>query len=84
MIQKDDLVEALTRSKRALTENGFIVVKDNIAEDVRTYVATYSAYAKTEQDYMNLFERAGLKLVKTLIQKDFPEDFFPVKMYLLK
>ncbi len=41
------------------------------------------SYRKDEK-FLALIAQAGLQVVKAEIQKGFPKDLFPVKMYALK
>ncbi|CCF36602.1 hypothetical protein CH063_08135, partial [Colletotrichum higginsianum] len=39
---------------------------------------------RVDEKFRALFEQAGLRLVKTELQRGFPKELFPVRMYALK
>lgn len=82
-----DFVAYLKRCIPALQPHGFIGVKENIAttlEDI--YDPEDSSVTRTDKKFCTLFEQAGLKIIKTELQKGFPASLglFPVRMYALQ
>lgn len=81
------LIEYLKRLPSVLSEGGWIVVKENLSnhhlnEDV--YDETDSSVTRTDGKFRKLFEDAGLKLVSTELQRGFPKDLYPVRVYALQ
>lgn len=83
-LDDDDLVEFLKRCKESLVqEDGVIIIKDNVT----SYLVTESIFderdstiIRSEKDTLDIFERAGLKVIREQIQGGFPEDIHTVKM----
>ena len=80
-----DLVLYLKRCKKALTPNGFIVIKENIFKTAEPYDIDQhdSSITRSAVYYKSLFQQAGLTLLAERIQRHFPEELYPVKMYAL-
>ncbi|KAH9841231.1 AdoMet dependent proline di-methyltransferase [Teratosphaeria destructans] len=81
------LVELLQRLPPVLSPGGWIVVKENLSnhhlgEDV--YDETDSSVTRTDGKFRSLFERSGLRLVSTELQKGFPKGLYPVRAYALQ
>ncbi len=78
----DDLVAFLKRCKAA--EPCFIGIKENVAQEITLYDKVDSSCTRPDAKWKEIFERASLKLVKEANQTAFPNNLFPVKMYLLQ
>lgn len=39
---------------------------------------------RTDEKFRELFEKAGLKVLKTELAKGFPKGLYPVRLYALK
>ena len=81
------LVEYLRRIQDSLIKGGWIVVKENLSnhqlgEDI--YDDTDSSVTRTDEKFRELFEKAGLRIVGTELQKGFPKNLYPVRMYALQ
>lgn len=81
------LVEYMKRLPQCLNAGGWIVVKENLSnhnlgEDV--YDETDSSVTRTDVKFRQLFERAGLRLVSTELQRGFPKSLYPVRAYALQ
>ncbi|KAF2486581.1 alpha-N-methyltransferase NTM1 [Neohortaea acidophila] len=79
------LVAYLKRLPGVLSVGGWIVVKENLStsgEDV--FDETDSSVTRTDAKFRALFEEAGLRLVKTEVQKGMPADLYPVQSYALQ
>ncbi|GAB7358452.1 hypothetical protein MBLNU230_g2516t1 [Neophaeotheca triangularis] len=80
-------VAYLQRLPQVLSEGGWIVVKENLSNNYRgedVYDETDSSVTRTDEKFRKLFGQAGLKLVATELQKGFPKDLYPVRMYALQ
>jgi protein N-terminal methyltransferase len=82
-------VAYLARCGKALSEGGWIVVKENLSthtygED--TFDGLDSCVTRSDQKFRHLFAEAGLHVVKSELQTGFPRGLglYPVKMYALR
>ncbi|RWA14246.1 hypothetical protein EKO27_g874 [Xylaria grammica] len=85
------LEEYLLRCKSVLSvgENGdvkgVIVVKENMStagEDL--FDETDSSVTRKEETFRNIFEKAGLRIIKTELQHGLPSELYPVRMFALR
>ncbi|KAG5980039.1 hypothetical protein E4U55_004455 [Claviceps digitariae] len=89
-LKDDQVVKYLQTCKLALRpETGVIVVKENLSTSgCDLFDETDSSVTREDSKFRDLFERAGLKLVRTDEQRGLPEvppvRLFPVRMYALK
>lgn len=82
---KDGLVT--TAEENGKREYGWIIVKENMSTDVRKrdiYDEEDSSVTRSDEKFRKLFKEAGLKIVASELQKGFPKELFPVRMYALK
>ncbi|KAI5069928.1 hypothetical protein GOP47_0014271 [Adiantum capillus-veneris] len=78
-----DLVEFFKRAKVGLRPYGFFVVKENTTKHGFLVDKDDNSITRSDAYYRDLFEQAGLFLLKTKMQKGFPKELFPVRMYAL-
>lgn len=84
------LVEYLERCKDGLvadTPAAWIVVKENLSTDAWNkdiYDEVDSSVTRSDVKFRELFAKAGLRIVADELQRGFPRDLFPVRMYALK
>ncbi|KAL2752866.1 hypothetical protein ACRALDRAFT_1065874 [Sodiomyces alcalophilus JCM 7366] len=83
----EQLVAYLRRCKGALRPGGeaVIVIKENMSTsrgDIFDEVD--SSVTRIDKKFRDLFEEAGLELVRTELQSGFPRHIFPVRMYALR
>ncbi|KAG6005772.1 hypothetical protein E4U54_000280 [Claviceps lovelessii] len=89
-LRDNEVVTYLQACKLALRpESGVIVVKENLSTSGRDlFDETDSSVTREDSKFRSLFERAGLRLVRTDEQRGLPEvppvRLFPVRMYALK
>jgi len=82
------LVSYLQRCASALHKpHGWIIVKENmssspIGEDV--FDDTDSSVTRSDASFRKIFEKAGLVLKLTEVQRGFPKELFPVRSYALR
>jgi protein N-terminal methyltransferase len=83
------LVSYFKRCGAALSDGGWIVVKENLSthrfgEDIFDDVD--SSVTRSDQKFRDLFREAGLHIVKAELQTGFPKGLglYPVKMYALR
>ncbi|KAL6940148.1 hypothetical protein ACO0QE_004043 [Hanseniaspora vineae] len=95
----NELIEFLIRCKNLLVNNGTIIVKENNTQSA-SYVGTQgvrgattdsddfdpqdSSVTRSDSKFRWIFEKAGLKLIATDLQKGLPKELYPVRMYALK
>lgn len=80
---EDDFVSVLERCKEGLKPGGCIVIKDNIASKDAILDEDDSSVTRTHDQFMQIFEKAGLKLKKKKTQQGLPSSLFTVNMYAL-
>ncbi|KAF2148806.1 hypothetical protein K461DRAFT_288271 [Myriangium duriaei CBS 260.36] len=81
------LVGYLERSKAWLKEGGWVVVKENLSNDVRgmdVFDETDSSVTRTKEKFEAVFEQAGLKVLRSELQRGFPKELYPVRMWGLQ
>ncbi|RDA96160.1 hypothetical protein CP533_1692 [Ophiocordyceps camponoti-saundersi (nom. inval.)] len=90
-ITDDQVVRYLELCKTALTPGrGIIVFKENLSSrtDADDFDETDSSVTRRDETYRSLFAKAGVKIVRTELQRGFPESantrLLPVRMYALK
>lgn len=79
----DDFVSFFKRAKVGLKQNGFFVVKENIAKDGFVLDKVDSSVTRSDSYFRDLFKQCGLFVLSSMDQKGFPEEIFAVKMYAL-
>lgn len=81
----DTQVNALfTRVQKHLSPGGWIILKENLSNHVLgedVYDETDSSVTRTDDKFRALFKEAGLKIVATELQRGFPKDLYPVRIY---
>ncbi|PWW80681.1 hypothetical protein C7212DRAFT_349710 [Tuber magnatum] len=84
-LQDQQLVDYLERCKAGIVSGGVIVVKENIAPDPDDiYDEADSSVTRTDPKLRTLFGRAGLRAVRTEVQRGLPKQLFQVRSYALK
>ncbi|KAK7178926.1 hypothetical protein PSPO01_15011 [Paraphaeosphaeria sporulosa] len=86
------LVAYLRRCKAGITQaeegaRSWIVVKENLSTDFKgkdIYDEEDSSVTRSDEKFRHLFKEAGLKIVATELQKGFPKELFPVRIYALR
>lgn len=81
------LMEYFERTKMWVTEGGWIVVKENMSTDVLgndVFDETDSSVTRSDGKFRSLFERVGLKIVATELQRGMPKELFPVRIYAMQ
>ena len=80
------MVEYLKRCQEALTEEGWIVAKENMSTAVEgdSFDDVDSTVTRADETYRALFAESGLKIVRTELQMRFPKALYPVRMYALQ
>ncbi|KAL9137513.1 MAG: hypothetical protein Q9175_001283 [Cornicularia normoerica] len=81
------LVAYLERCKKAVTIDGWIIVKENVITNVDgedVFDQEDSSVTRTDQKLRQLFKEADMRLIKTEVQRGFPKGLYPVRSYALK
>lgn len=66
---------------------GWIMVKENLSTDEwgeDLFDDVDSSVTRSDQKFKQLFEEAGLKIVRSDVQSGFPKSLYPVRMYALR
>ncbi|EAR97899.2 AdoMet-dependent proline di-methyltransferase (macronuclear) [Tetrahymena thermophila SB210] len=79
----EDFVKFLKRCSEALVQNGFIIVKENIAQKGFIVDKEDSSVTRSDKLFLDVFKQADLKVVETQMQSNFPKELFKVKTYAL-
>ena len=81
----DDLAAFLASAKRTLKPNGIIFFKENCTSD-NSFVVDKddSSLTRSDAHYKKIFEAAGVKCIKEMVQPQWPRDLFQVRMYGLR
>lgn len=77
----------LEKVKTKVNEGGWIVVKENMSTDIfgkDVFDETDSSVTRSDGKFRELFEKAGLVIVATEVQKGMPKELFPVRTYALQ
>ena len=83
----EQMVKYLTRCKAALSENGRIVLKENISTNLEgkdTFDDLDSSVTRTDEKFRRLFKESGLIITRTELQNGFPKSLYPVRFYALQ
>ncbi|KAJ5689654.1 Alpha N-terminal protein methyltransferase 1 [Penicillium macrosclerotiorum] len=83
------LIEYVTRCRTSLTESGIMIVKENLSTDPSgqdMYDDLDSSVTRTDAKFKQIFDAAGMNIIKSEIQTGFPKQFklLPVKSYALR
>lgn len=78
------LIEYFRRIKPFVSENGWIVVKENMSTDPNgedIFDETDSSVTRSDDKFRRIFERAGLRLIAQELQRGMPKGLYPVRTY---
>lgn len=81
------LVAWLRRCSQSLVNGGWVVVKENMCTNINgqdEFDEIDSSVTRSETKWEACFEEAGLKIAAQELQKSFPKDLFPVKIWALQ
>ncbi|KAK8953120.1 Alpha N-terminal protein methyltransferase 1 [Platanthera guangdongensis] len=79
----DDFISFFMRAKVGLKQNGFFVVKENIAKEGFVLDTVDSSVTRSNLYFRDLFKQCGLHVYSSMDQTGFPQGLFAVKMYAL-
>ncbi|KHJ31891.1 putative duf858 domain protein [Erysiphe necator] len=78
------LIAYFKQCARFLKPDGLIIVKENISSSqLDIFDEIDSSVTRTDEKFLHIFDQSGLKVKKAEIQKGFPKELYPVKMYAL-
>ncbi|KAI0126296.1 alpha-N-methyltransferase NTM1 [Xylariales sp. AK1849] len=86
----EQLVQYLERCKKVLNpDGGVIVIKENLSNvDRDMFDTTDSSVTRQDSKFRALFKQAGLRIVKTELQRGLPksklDELLPIRVYALK
>ncbi|KAJ5893852.1 Alpha N-terminal protein methyltransferase 1 [Penicillium taxi] len=83
------LTDYIVRCRASLTETGIMVFKENLSTDPLNqdmYDDLDSSVTRTDAKFKQIFDAAGMNVIKSEIQTGFPKQFklLPVKSYALR
>lgn len=81
------LVAYFERCSKTLTNEGWIMVKENTCtntDKADAFDVVDNSVTRTDSKLRKIFEEAGLSLVKTELQLGFPKELYPVRFYALR
>uniref|UniRef100_A0A7S3EDY7 Alpha N-terminal protein methyltransferase 1 n=1 Tax=Rhodosorus marinus TaxID=101924 RepID=A0A7S3EDY7_9RHOD len=79
-----DLVRFFKSCTAAVKPGGFVILKDNVCNTGFVVDKEDSSVTRSEKYLTELFAEAGVEVVTSRLQGDFPEHLFPVKMFALR
>lgn len=80
----EDLEAYLIRCRDSLSDNGIIVVKENVTSSGKVEKdSTDSSVTRSFKQYIKIFKKCNLKRIKQCKQANFPNGFYPVYMFAL-
>ncbi|KAF3895822.1 Alpha N-terminal protein methyltransferase [Trichophyton interdigitale] len=82
----EQLVRYLKRCNTVLRPGtGLLIIKENLSiRGVDVFNSTDSTVIREDRKFSSIFRQAGLQLVKSQLQRGFPRNLLPVKMYALR
>jgi protein N-terminal methyltransferase len=85
-LSNEDLVGFLRSCAQALPQgSGVIVLKENIAlEDDDVFDENDSSVTRSLPSFYHIFSAAELEIVAQDVQKDWPKELFPIRMFALR
>jgi protein N-terminal methyltransferase len=84
-LNDQDLIDFLVRCKKAIQNNGgYIGIKENVSPAGVLFDSADSSCTRSDNLFKEIFQTAGLEIVKEKKQLGFPKGIYEVKMYLLK
>lgn len=78
------LIAFLKSCVAGLQKGGTIVVKENNAPIADIFDDQDSSVTRSDESFREIFQRAGLKVIMSNLQRGMPKHLFPVRMYALK
>ncbi|KAI5644306.1 adoMet dependent proline di-methyltransferase domain-containing protein [Phthorimaea operculella] len=83
-LKDDDMCKFLSRCRKALNPNGIIVVKENVNSELDVeYDEEDSSVTRPLELILKIFEVAKLIVIKSEVQKGFPDEIHPVHTFAL-
>ena len=85
MCAADDAAAFFQRCKAGLRAGGVIVVKENTCKHTEFVVDKDDSILTRSDNYMlQLFAKSGMQVLNNVLQRNFPKELFPVRMYAIK
>ncbi|XP_041979044.1 alpha N-terminal protein methyltransferase 1 [Aricia agestis] len=83
-LKDNDLVNFLSNCRESLSENGILIVKENVTSSGKAEMdPTDSSVTRTLKQFLKIFKSAKLKRIKQCKQLNFPNGIYPVYMFAL-
>ncbi|KAI8468749.1 MAG: alpha-N-methyltransferase NTM1 [Monoraphidium minutum] len=79
-----DALALFERCKTGLSQDGVIVVKENICKEGFVVDKEDNSLTRSHAYMLELFESAGLQVLHAAVQRNFPKELFEVRQYALR
>eukprot|EP01133_Synstelium_polycarpum_P013415 gene13415-15807_t len=85
-LHDQDLILFIKRCMAALAPGGMICIKDNTTKKEAEFIMDKedNSVTRSDQHLCFLFESAGCKVIKSMLQPNFPKSLFPVRLYAIE
>lgn len=80
----DDLLAFFERCKAGLKEKGRIYLKENTSYHGFVVDRQDTSITRSHDYFKDLFSKSGLSVERSSLQRGFPVDLFPVRLYELR
>lgn len=80
----DDFVAFIQQCMECLSEQGIIIIKDNVARAGFLLDKDDSSIMRSNRYLVHLLKKAGVTVIKQTRQLDFPKSVYPVRMYAVE
>jgi len=79
-----DFVDFIVKCKQALSENGVIVMKENLSSGCFIIDKEDCTIIRDEQYFKAIFEKSGVNIVYEQDLENWPTEYYRVVSYVLK
>lgn len=83
-LSDSDFIQVLSKFKKSLKPDGYIVIKDNVTDSGCELDPDDSSVTRSDYQLKQIFKRAGVEVVHDTYQKNFPRELYKVKYYALR
>lgn len=84
MLQQQTTTDKLHRCCHVATAAGIVFVKENICREGFVVDRDDSSLTRSNAYMLELFERANMRVMYNVKQKNFPKELYEVRMYVLR
>ncbi|XP_038064075.1 N-terminal Xaa-Pro-Lys N-methyltransferase 1-like [Patiria miniata] len=80
----EHLVNFFKRCKEGLKDGGVMCIKENISREGVIFDEQDSSVTRSSKELTKIFRKAGLKIFREEVQRNFPLEIYLVKMFALR